>query len=110
MFLLQEPLQPFDGQGLHPGDDRVEAVHAVQHEDALGAGELSPAVSGQLPAQSVRQQHLQVELGSRVEDPSPLVTAELPSTDATRLLHLDIKHSPKLIITEEWQNLLLTLT
>lgn len=85
-------MQPFDGQRLDTGNDRVEAVHAVQHEGALGAGELPSAIPGQLLAQGVRQQHLQVEFGGGVEDPSPLVTAELPATDATRLLHLEIEH------------------
>lgn len=99
VFLLQEPLQPLDGQGLHAGDHRVEAVHAVQHEGALGAGKLPSAIPRQLTPEGVRQQHLQVELGGGVEDPPPLVTAQLPSTDAAGLLHLDIEHSTGLQIS-----------
>lgn len=92
MLLLQEPLQPLDGEGLHTGDDCVEAVHTVQHEGALGAGKLSSAIPGQLPPHSIREQHVQVEFGSRMEDPFSLVATELPSTNTTHLLHLEIKH------------------
>lgn len=101
MLLLQEPLQPFDGEGLHAGDHCVEAVHAVQHEGALGAGKLPFAIPVEFTSESMRQQHLQVEFGGWVEDPAPLVAAELPSTYATGLLHLDIKHSTGLYITTE---------
>lgn len=36
----------------------------------------------------MRQQNLEVELGCCVEDPAPLISAQLPGTDPANLLHL----------------------
>lgn len=81
-------MEPLQRQRLDSSDDGVEAVHAVQHEGALGTGELASTVPAQVPAQDVGQEQLQVQFGRRVEDPAALVPAELSGANTAALLHL----------------------
>ena len=81
-------MQALDRKGFDPGNDGVESIDPIEHERALAASKLSLAIAGDIPAQDVRQQNLEVELGRRVEDPAPLVSAQLPGTDPANLLHL----------------------
>jgi len=57
-------------------------------ESTLAASKFGFAITGDILAQDVRKQNLEVELRCRVEDPAPLVSTQLPGTDPANLLHL----------------------
>lgn len=104
LLLQQQPLQALQGQRLHPGHHRVEPEHPLQHEGALGAGELPAAVPAQPAAQGVGQQHLQAQLGCGVEDPAPLVPAQFPRADSAGLLHLHRVQHPAGVRGHDWSS------